>query len=249
MPIQLAARVPSILAGFGAAVAIFVIMRRRVCVLISLLSFGITLSMGLFGFATQVRDYAFLTFLLALALLFWDRMEDSKRPALNGAGIWVVLALCLSLHFYGIVDVATIAICEALWILTRRQLRSAVLVPLLCLIPVEIAWAPLALQLSTYNAGDVHSPNFYAKPDTANLLRSIKVVMFGGDAGVALILVGGLLITVLYYSRRLMGDDQMAVTGVSTPGRRDFAARNHDDCFGVDTHINVYFCSDSHKNV
>jgi hypothetical protein len=209
MPIQLAARLPSILAGSGAAVVIFVIMRHRVGVVNSLLSFGMTLSMGLFAFATQVRGYAFLTFFLALALLFWDRMEDAKSPALNGVEIWVVLALCLSLHFYGIVDVATIAICEALWILTRRQLRSAVLVPLLCLIPVEIAWAPLARQLSTYNASEVYSPNFYAKPDAANLLHSIEVVMFGGDFGLSLMLIGGLLITILYYNRRLIGLGQL----------------------------------------
>jgi hypothetical protein len=39
MPIQLAARLPSILAGSGAAVVIFVIMRHRVGVVNSLLSF------------------------------------------------------------------------------------------------------------------------------------------------------------------------------------------------------------------
>ena len=90
---------------------------------------------------------------------------------------------------------------------------------------------------------------FLRQADTANLLHSIKVVIFGGDFGVTLILVGGLLITVLYYSRRLMGDDQLAVTEVSTPGRRAFATRNHDDCFGVDPHIDVSFRSDSHKIV
>ncbi len=218
IPIQLAARLPSILAGFGAGVVIFVIMRRRVGVVISLLSFGIVLSMGLFPFANQVRGYAFLTFFLALALLFWDGMEDSKHPALSGAGIFVVLTLCLSFHFYGIVEVATIAICEALWILTRKQLRSTVIVPLICLILVESAWIPLARQLSTFNSSDVYSPNFYAKPTTANLFHSIEAVMFGGDFGIALILIGGLLIFAIYYAHRLIGDSQVPnFTGTSRP--------------------------------
>jgi hypothetical protein len=208
LPVQLAARLPSILAGLGAAVVVFVIMRRRVGLVISLVSFAIILSMGLFPFAVQAREYALLAFFLSLALLFWDGVENSRHPMLNGVGIWVALALCLSLHFHGIIDVATIAICEALWILTRRQLRAAVIVPLVCLIPVEIAWTPLARHLATFNAGDSSSLNFYAKPTIDRLFQSIDSVLLNAEAGITLIVVGALLVAVLYYARRLSGNPQ-----------------------------------------
>ena len=96
-PIQVAARFPSTLAAYGAAVVIFILLRRRMDIVVSLFSFGIMLSMGLFPFAGQVREYAFLVLFLSLALLFWDNIENSKHPKLNGLAIWFVLALSLDL--------------------------------------------------------------------------------------------------------------------------------------------------------
>ena len=210
-PIQVAARFPSTLAAYGAAVVIFILLRRRMDIVVSLFSFGIMLSMGLFPFAGQVREYAFLVLFLSLALLFWDNIENSKHPKLNGLAIWFVLALSLIFHVYGIIPLATIAICEALWIITRRQWRPAVIVPIICLIPVEIAMAPLIIHLSTFSSADVISPNYYAKPTFQNLLHSIMVILFGGDLGITIILVGGLLIFFLYYVRRLIGNDELSV--------------------------------------
>jgi hypothetical protein len=207
-PIQVVARIPPTLAAFGAAVVIFVLLRRRVDTVISLFAFGIMLTMGLFPFALQVREYAFMVFFLSLVLLFWDNMEGSKHAAINGFGIWITLALCLALHVYGIIDVITIGVCEALWIITRRQLRVAVLAPLVCLIPVGLAMAPVYLRLATFNAADVYSPNFYAKPTSEHLFHSIDVVLLGGPLGLTLILLGALLVGVLYYGRRLTGQPQ-----------------------------------------
>lgn len=90
------ARIPPTLAAFGAAVVIFVLLRRRVDMVISLFAFGIMLTMGLFPFAIQVREYPFMVFFLSLALLFWDNIEGSKHAAINGFGIWMTLALCLA---------------------------------------------------------------------------------------------------------------------------------------------------------
>ena len=207
-PVQVAARFPSTLAAYGAAVVVFILIRRRMDMAISLFAFGIMLTMGLFPFALQVREYAFMVFFLSLALLFWDNIEDSKHAALNGFGIWITLALCLALHVYGIIPVVTVTICEVLWIISRKQWRRAVILPLVCLIPVEVAMAPLILHLSTFNVADVASPNFYAKPNFENLLHSIVVVLLGGDLGLTLILLGGLLVGILYYGRRLTGEAQ-----------------------------------------
>jgi hypothetical protein len=69
-PIQIAARFPSTLAAYGAAVVIFILLRRRMDIVVSLFSFGIMLSMGLFPFAVQVREYVFLALFLSLGLLF-----------------------------------------------------------------------------------------------------------------------------------------------------------------------------------
>lgn len=213
-PIQVAARFPSTLAAYGAAIVLFILLRRRMDIVISSFCFGIMLSMGLFPFAVQVREYAFLVLFLSLALLFWDNIENSKHPKLTGLAIWFVLALSLIFHVYGIIPSATIAVCEALWIITRRQWRPVVILPLICLIPVEIAMAPLILHLSTFSSADVTSPNYYAKPTFQNFLHSIMVILFGGDLGITVILAAGLLILILYYARRLIGNDEPVVLAI-----------------------------------
>ncbi len=214
LPIQIAARFPSIIAAYTTAVIIFILLRPRMDIAISLFCFGLMLSMGLFPFAVQVREYVFLVLFLSLALLFWDNMETTTRQRLNGLGIWIVLALSLVSHVYGILDFATIAICEALWIVTRRQWRPAIIIPLICVIPVELAISPLIMHLSTFSALDASSPNFYGKPTFQNFIHSVTVILFGGDFGFTVILAVGSLIFVLYYVRRLMGDDELEVLTV-----------------------------------
>ena len=56
-------------------------------------------------------------------------------------------------------------------------------------------------------------------PTLPILLHSIEVVMFGGDFELSLMLIGGLLITILYYNRRLMGTLVSCLTSLTLRAR------------------------------
>ena len=66
-------------------------------------------------------------------------------------------------------------------------------------------------------AGDVTSPNFYAKPNFEHLFHSIVAILFGGDLGITIILTGGLLIAVLHYARRVIENDQFGSVIMAQP--------------------------------
>lgn len=177
LPEQLAARLPSILAVAGAGWCVFAIARSRFGSLVALIALAVTIAGPLLDYAVQARPYGLTTFLLAAALALWDRVEQAKArelPAL--AGIWAALAACVSLHFYGILAVATLGICEALWTLVHRRIRWLAWAALAAVGPVFLAWMPLARHLRTISAGDQAGPGFTAIPPLPASITRLRIL-------------------------------------------------------------------------
>ena len=177
-------RLPSIAAVYAAAVCTFLLLLRlHVSRFAAALAFAMVLALSLFDFAIQARQYAFLALGLAAALLLWADLEDTRVGKASACGLWLVLAACLCLHFYGIIEVATIATAELIYAISRRRVRLAVWSVLLLTLPVEAALYPLASHLATFNNGDNLAPEYYAKPTFDALLSAIYQVIDGGAFG------------------------------------------------------------------
>jgi hypothetical protein len=120
-------RLPSILAVYGAALcAGRLLLKSGLGRSAALLGFAMVLAFGLFAFAIQVRQYALLAFGLAAALLLWSGLDDPRTNKARACGLWFVLAACLCLHFYGIVEVAAIATAELVYWMSRKRFRTTV---------------------------------------------------------------------------------------------------------------------------
>jgi hypothetical protein len=177
-------RFPSIAAVYGAAWCTYrLVLKSDLSRLAAALAFGVVLAFALFGFAIQVRQYALLALGLAAALLIWAGMENTRAEKARAFGLWLVLAACLSLHFYGIVVVATIGAAELIYWIDRRRFRIAVWTALVLTAPVELALYPLAAHLATFNAGDTLAPGYYAKPTLNVFLHAVFDVVDGGLPG------------------------------------------------------------------
>lgn len=180
----LAERAVSILALYGAACCIAALVHAERPGALSLAAFAATLTSPLFFFAIQVREYAALAFLLALSLLTWSRLaDDTPRPA-RLAGMWLLLALSISLHFYGILSVLVVAVCEGLRSWDRREMRWRVWGMLLALAPVALAWVPLARHLALLNAADQMGFAYYARPSWSHLAGAVAMLLFGPPAAI-----------------------------------------------------------------
>ncbi len=176
-------RLPSIAAVYAAAVCTYLLLvRLHVGRFAAALAFAMVLALSLFDFAIQARQYAFLALGLAVALLLWADLEDTRIGKASACRLWLVLAACLCLHFYGIIEVATIGTAELIYAISRR-LRIAVWSVLLLTLPVEAALYPLASHLARFNNGDNLAPEYYAKPTFDALLSAIYQVIDGGAFG------------------------------------------------------------------
>jgi hypothetical protein len=189
-------RLASIVAVYGAGLCIYIIARRRFSLMVSLVAFGMTLASPLFDYAVQVRQYGLMSFLLAAALALWDGLGTSaSRPFLKLIGIWAAMATCVSLHFYGIIAVGAIGLCEVLWTVFNRKVRFAVWCTLAMVGPVFLAWIPLATHLRHISAGDQVGPGFYGYPTIHRLFHTIFDLVFGGQP--QLLVYGGAILAIL----------------------------------------------------
>ncbi len=166
-------RVPSIVALYIAALCIFALVRAQTNSIIALVALGFTLDSGLFIYAIQARQYALLASGLAIALLLWNGMHERGALQLRALALWFVLAFCLSLHFYGFIEVTTIGVAETIWLVTRKDLRWSVWFPLAGTAPVAATWYPLGKHLKEFVLQDSSSGSYYGHPSVGTLLEAI----------------------------------------------------------------------------
>jgi hypothetical protein len=196
-------RLPSILALYGAACCIFLLLLGfRLGRAAAVLGFAMVLASGLFEYAIQVRQYALLALGLAAALLIWSGIGETRPAKVRACCLWLVLSACLCLHFYGFVQVAAIGTAELAYAISHRRVRVAVWSALLLTVPVEIALYPLASHLATFNDADNLAPGYYAKPTLDAFLRAGRNIIVGGAFGVPLLLAAVLMIVAGQLRRR-----------------------------------------------
>jgi hypothetical protein len=196
-------RIPSILAVYGAALCTYLLLvKSHSSRLAAVLGFGIVLGFGLFDYAIQARQYGLLTLGLAIALVLWSRIDDARVEKVEACCLWLVLAVCLGLHFYGVIEVAAIGTAELVYWISRRQFRITVWTVLLLTVPVEIALYPLASHLAAFNAGDNLAPGYYASPTIGRLFDAVFEVIGGGVLGTLLLLSAFLVMGIEYLQER-----------------------------------------------
>jgi hypothetical protein len=167
---RLLPRIPSILGAFGAALCVYALVRPNLGRIGAIVAFGFVLNSGLFEYAVQARQYALLAFGTALSLLIWTGFEETARPYIRAGMLWLVLSLCICLHFYGVVTVGIVGVAELLWLANRRRMRWNVWVALSATGLTLATWYPLAARLTTFNSADHLSSNFYGRPTLSRLL-------------------------------------------------------------------------------
>jgi hypothetical protein len=187
LPVNLAVRLPSIIAALLAAWCVAQVLKRHLRPLPVLVAFGLTLAMGLFDYVFQARQYALLAMLQIAALWLWKEVDVGERRWVRPVGLWCVLALGVSLHFYGVIAVSVIAVAEAALFIRRRQLRLAVIVPLLATLPILTAWAPFAAHLSVLNSADVAGAAYYGRVGPTPLTEAIREIALGNSVGMMLL--------------------------------------------------------------
>jgi hypothetical protein len=155
LPTEIAIRLPQVIAGWVAALAVFLYLARVLDSIYGLLGMLCLMMTAVWGYATEARGYELMVAATALAFLAWQAVGRRKHAAL---GLAMALMAAVSSHYYAVLVVTPLALAEAWRTRTRQEVRPAVWFAL------TASLVPVVLSLSMVRAGREYAATFWAKP-------------------------------------------------------------------------------------
>ena len=150
-------RLPSILGALTTVACIYFILARRVSRLSALVGASFVLCTAAAPYAAEARPYALLLACISVAILAWQRIDDSRLYAM---AMFACLAAAVSMHYYAVLVWPAFFLAEAaVWVFGRRFRWSAWLAILLGASPLLIL-IKLLLRFRRNSGGHLNS-----KPD------------------------------------------------------------------------------------
>ncbi len=180
-------RLPSVIAYWAMAVALFLVVRRRTNTLYGIAAASLPFITATYAYSFEARPYAIVLACCPFAFLCWQCAIDKIRRKLALAGLALTLAIAVTNHYYGVLLVLPLAIGELVRTATRKKTDWAVwtalavsVVPLVALLPV------IRPGMAVHEAAYDHIWN---KPEITFLWGSYKAIL--GIAGLPILALLG----------------------------------------------------------
>lgn len=154
-------RLPSIVGLLVTISSIYLILSKRVDRLSALVGATFILCSPLATYAFEARPYALMVACISLAILAWQRIDDSK---LSAFALAITLAFAVSLHYYAILVWSAFLAAEATILLHHRRFRIGVWAALMAGAVPLLFFANLLLNLRLY-----YGQSFWAHPSFRQL--------------------------------------------------------------------------------
>ena len=184
-------RLPSIVGILSTVSCIYFILLKRVNHLSALLGATLALCTPLADYAYEARPYALMLGCISVAILAWQRIDESRYYVLILA---IVLASAASLHYYSVLVWPAFIVAEgSVWIF-RRRLRLGVWAALIAGALPLLFFAKLLLKLRQY-----YGHNFWSQPSFKQISTAYSWLFRLGDHWSGIFAAG--LIAVFLYVR------------------------------------------------
>ena len=154
-------RLPSILGLLVTIASTYLILSKRVNRLSALVGATFILCSPLATYAFEARPYALMVACVSLAILAWQRIDDSK---LSAFALAITLASAVSLHYYAILVWPAFLAAEASTLLYHRRFRIGVWAALIAGTVPLLFFANLLLNLRQY-----YGQSFWGRPSFRQL--------------------------------------------------------------------------------
>jgi len=162
---EIAARVPFILAFAGMCWGMFAFLRERYPAGFALSALVIPLELSTVAyFMTNARAYALMLCAAALGARFWQLAAEGKSRPWSVLGLWLVLALGMSAHFFTVFLFVPFALAQVVHDAEKRRVDLPVWLAL-ALFP--LGWLPL--MPGELRAHKLYAASFWTKPTLDNI--------------------------------------------------------------------------------
>jgi hypothetical protein len=185
-------RLPSIIGLLGTVFCMYHILSRRVNHLSALVGATFILCTPLATYASEARPYALMVGFVSIAILAWQRIDDSRLYCLLLA---IALAAAVSVHYYAIFVWPAFFLAETTVWLFGRRLRIGAWAALFVGAAPLLVFASLILRLRQYGQ------NFWAPASYSQVLWADNWLFnFGGNWGLSI--MAGVTAMFAYFSFR-----------------------------------------------
>jgi len=190
--IQIAARLPAILAMPCTMICVFVYAKKRSGEAIAFLCAFLLLSTVLFSrYAAEARPYSMLMACIAFAMLCYQRLPSLFWTVMLG----ISLVLAQTLHYYAIFAMVPFVLAETVVFLRTRQFRWSVWLALVCGPIPLLVFGPLLAKLRSYYGA--HYYTHYGFTSLPSTYGAFFLADSGYGAAVAVVSIAGVLGTLL----------------------------------------------------
>jgi hypothetical protein len=168
LPVEAAVRLPQVVAGWVAAMAVFLYLARVLDSHYGLLGMFCLMSTAAWGYATEARGYELMVAGIALAFLAWQAVGRRWGAA---AGLALALMTAVSSHYFALLAVIPLAIAEASRTRSRGEVRGRVWIAFLA------AAVPVLLSFPLIQASRSYAGTFWGKPSFQGVSDSYLLLL------------------------------------------------------------------------
>jgi Dolichyl-phosphate-mannose-protein mannosyltransferase len=183
-------RLPSIVGLLVTIICTYLFLSRRTDRWSALVGATFPLCTQLAYYAVEARPYALMTALVSVAILAWQRSDDSRLYSLI---MGVALAIALSLHYYAILVWPAFVLAEATVWLHGRRFRIATWMALILSTAPLFVFARLLLHLRQY-----YGRNFWSRAGFGQIFSAPTDLYNFLDYWVWCLTIGAIVVLVLW---------------------------------------------------
>jgi len=211
LPTEVAVRLPQVVAGWMAALAVFLYLARVLDTHYGVLGMLCLMNTAAWGYATEARGYELMVAGIALAFLAWQAV--GRKPWAS-VGLGVALMAAVSSHYYALLAVIPLAAAEAWRTKAYREARARVWLAFLA------AALPILTSLPLIQASRSYAGTFWGKPSFQGVSDSYLLLLGSSVFCLAPLVALGAWVTAgeVPRSGRLMGkvprEDFIALVGL-----------------------------------
>jgi hypothetical protein len=193
----LAIRLPSLIAFYAFCVSVFLIVRKRVGLVLAVFAMLFCTIAGDPTFMVRGRPYAIVMACFGAACLLWLDFPQSRHQVARALLTAAVVACMVSVHFLSVIEIAALALAELLRSSQDRKIQWRYWAGLIGGASCILMWWPVIGPIYRLTHASVNAGGFYDRPSIPTLMLGFSDLVKGTYLEQVLIVISLLLLPLL----------------------------------------------------
>lgn len=217
----LAIRLPSLIAFYAFCVSVFLVVRKRVGLILAVFAMLFCTIAGDPTFMVRGRPYALVMACFGLACFLWVDFPQSRHQLARALLTAAVVAFMVGMHFLSVIEIAALALAELLRSWRDGKIQWRYWAGLSAGASCMLLWWPVIGPIYRVTHASVSAPGFYDRPSVPALMFGVFDLLKGTYVEQVLIAISLLLLPPLLMTDLLSAEVKHRIL-LTDPPKKDF---------------------------